>query len=278
MLATYNIPRDWTHAISAGSFATDPAALMNRKPSERCMVVWPAGAQTIGTTQQISFTRGQSFAPRLACLLGSNLPVGLKVQLHGKRVADSNFDYALGGNSLTQTIRRLPGGSTGCIWVLEDELDPVIGGAVTLFNDVGGATAIEAEAEQQIGELVLSAGVHIQHEQGPQQTWVDPSPEHRGPGAQIDRGRYVPYRTLALRGVAEEVELAWLNGLPGGLDWDQLLEAWAFDPWALIVPYFQTAEEVQRTAIFGRLKGLGISGITGPLKQLDRMSLDEVPG
>ena len=279
MLLGHSLPSNWTYGLSSGEFLTAPELLHDRAPAERVVLAWDDGAQSSATTVDLTATRSAAVVPRIGALLGSDLPVGLKIEVRGKRAEDAGFTYDLGGNALTQTLGRLPGGRVGCWWAFDADLDPIVAYQVRLYNDVGGSDVLTAEQELRIGQLIIAPAVNIPHQTGPLVSWVDPSPIRRTLGAQTQRVARRAYRELSLQGCLDHSDLAWGGGLPGGLDWQTVLDALAADPYTCLAPYWDGVPgDLQATALFGICSNLGIEGLAGPYRVLERMTLSEVPG
>lgn len=276
MLISFPPRQDWIYGIADGVFVTDPEMLHDRRPAEPVMIEWPGGSQTLTTSVTITAERSAELVPRMAWLLGSDLPVGLRVELRGKRQSDSGFDYALGGNSLTQRLVRMDDGSVGCFWALAAGLDPVLGYGLALYNDSNSAVAIAAEAEHIIGQLVVCDALEVLHDDGANVTYTRGGTSRRTLGGQVSRVARPGWRTWRIRGTAEPREQAWGAGVSGS-DWLRLLAALNADPFCGVAPYWTDPEELQRTAIFGEIDGLGVDGIAGPFKQLQEMTLNEIP-
>lgn len=277
MLIGYNLPRDWTYGIASGAWLTDPAALHDRSPAQAVQFEWPTGAQTTATTVQVTGTRSAAVVPRLGALLGTTLPAGLRVTITGRRSGDAGYTYDLGGNSTTLRLSVLPDGTVGGVWVFADGLDPIVAWRITAYNDVSGATAIAAESERLLGEVVVCPALYVPHEDGLQETWTVPSILRRFRSAQTQLVPHVPFRVISLRGWPDEHVNARLGGLPGGMDWQRLLGALARDPYTLLVPYWDTSDEIQRSAVFGVASGFGIGGREGRYQQMDKLTVAEIP-
>ncbi len=276
MLIGYSLSDDWSYTITDDTFVTDAAALCDRKPGQRVMFLWPAGSQTIATTSVLQATRTLGIIPRVVMLAGCDLPVGLKVELTGKLASGGGFDVDLGGNSETQRLVRLPGGGTGCVWVLDAGIASCNGFQVTFYNDVGGVTAIAAEAELLLGELTICAAVEMCITPEWSERWTIASQTHRNPSGQTDLTFRTPYREVTLRGVPAQ-DSAWSAELPNDMDWQLLHDALAIDPYTIIVPDHTDVTLSQRQAVFGIVGGLGISTIIRAIQRPDEMKIQEVP-
>lgn len=276
MLIGYSLPNDWTYGIVSGAWLTAPAALHDRSVAQGVQFEWPDGAQTTATSVQVTGTRTRAFVPRLAALLGTDLPAGLRVAIVGRRSGDAGYTYDLGGNSTTLRLSVLPDGSVGGVWVFDDGLDAIVAWRITLYNDVDGAVAISAEAEHVLGEVMVCPGLYVPHEDGLQEGWTDPSIQRRTPASQVQRVARTAFRSITLRGWPDEHANARLGGL-GGFDWQQLLAALARSPYTLLVPYWDTSDEIQRSAIFGIASGFGIGGREGRYQQMDKITVAEIP-
>lgn len=277
MLLGYDLPRDWTYAIDAGAFLTDATALHDRMPAEAVQLKWDStDPQTVTTAVTISATRTQPFVSRLAALLGTDLPEGLRVELRGRRPADAGNTYELGGNSLTQRLVRQPEGSVGCHWVLAEGLDPIIGYGLTIYNDASSVVAIAPEAELLIGEIIVAPAIDLPHEVGVEETWSEQRTQ-ASVGAQVSVVSRAMYRTLRVQPTFSTHADAREGALPGGLDWQTVQAALARDPFTLAVLYDESPELIQRTGMFGVISGLGIGGLAGRYQRPKSITVREVP-
>lgn len=277
MLLGYNLPRDWAYSIDNGAFLTDPAALHDRMPAEAVQIEWDdTDPQTLTTAVTISAVRTQPFVPRVAALLGTDLTEGLRVELWGRRAEDSGNTYDLGGNSLTQRLMRLPEGGVGCRWVLADDLDPIIGYGLTIYNDAGAVVAIAPEAEHLIGEIVVAPAINLPHEVGAEETWSEQRTQ-ASMGAQVSVISRTMYRMLKVQPCFSSHATARGNALPGGLDWQTVQAALSRDPFTLIVLYDESPDLIQRTGMFGVISGLGIGGLPGRRQRPKSLTVREVP-
>lgn len=277
MLLSYNLPRDWAYDIDNGTFLTAPAALHDRMPAEAVQIEWDdTDPQTTSIAVTIYGDRTVPFVPRVGAILGTDLPEGLRIEICGKRPADSAYDYALGGNSLTQTLTWIPGHGIGAVWVFDAGLDPINGYAVKLYNDAGGAVAIAPEAEKMIGEIIVAPAIVLPHSVGPDEKWSELRASE-SIGAQLQMVTRTVYRTLTISPVFGDLDDAFGNGLTEGTDWQRVQAALAADPFALAVRYYDTPELIQRTSIFGRVSGLGIGGLAGRYQRPGTMTIRQVP-
>lgn len=236
------------------------AALVDGSPQRRARIRWrndgsPSTAHTVSL--QGAFEAAQSV--RLAGLLSlRNIPAGTKVEVRGKRVEDAGYTYALGGNSLTQTVTRLPDGSLGCWWVFDADLDPLVGIEVRVYNDAGGTTVFTASSELDIGELAVFSAVEITVDNDWELALVDPSSRKRSRASQFDILPRPAYRRFTARYTPAFRDQALAGGLGNGLDWQRFEFALSGGRAAAVIPRWAVpgggvdAEAVQSTAIYGR--------------------------
>ena len=199
MLIGFGMPSLTTTVGGTGAAAvTSTDALVDGSPGSVTRFTWASGAQTTSTTVTLTQVFTAQTVVRCLCLLGTTLPVGLKVEVKGKRAIDGGYTYDLGGNSLTQHIVEFPDGSRGAWWVFNEGLDAVTGIRVTLYNDVGGATSLSASDEFDIGELAPFQGIDVCIRRTLQDTIVDPSRLRRSPNNQPNKLFRRPYRVLRM--------------------------------------------------------------------------------
>lgn len=276
MLVGYDLRRDWAHTLGGGATwaptdAGNPAYLDDMAPAEAAMLTWPSGAQTTSTAITESATTVRQFVPRVGAMLGVSVQPGLRVEIRGRRAADDGYTYNLGGNSLTQRLVRMPDGSSGCIWIFDAGLDPIIGRQVTIYNDAGGVAVITAEQDVSIGEIVIAPALQICQSLGQQEAWTDPSIMRRSMASQVSRVRRSAYRTLRIQG-APMLGSAWVDG-----GWQDIQASLSASPYTLLVSHESDYEMAQRTSMFGVASGLGIGLITRAYQRPDEMTVAEIP-
>lgn len=177
---------------------------------------------------QIDFSWSGSRVPRVACLLAPSastataLPVGLKVAVYGRLASGGGYDYALGGNSLTQRTRRLPGGGTGCFWVFDSGLSACNGISLRIYNDVGGATVFDATTELDLGEFAVAPAVELCVRPGYEWQHTDPTITRRTLTSQRNRVPRTPYRSVQVELAPADAADAQNGGLANGIDWLRL--------------------------------------------------------
>lgn len=197
MLIGYGMPSLTTTVSGTDAEAiTSTDALVDGAPGSVTRFTWASGAQTTSTTVKLTQVFASQTVVRCLCLLGTTLPLGLKIEVKGKRISDAGYSYNLGGNSLTQHVVSFPDSSRGAWWVFDDGLEPVTGIEITLYNDVNGSTALSASAVFDIGELAPFQGLDICVKRTLQDTIVDPSRVRRSPNNQPNKLFRRPYRVL----------------------------------------------------------------------------------
>ncbi len=280
MLLGYKLPRDWTYSVVDAVLLTpDVELLHDNEPGEKVRFEWDdTDPQTTSTAVAIQALRVSAFVPRAGCLLGVTLPVGLKVEIRGRRAIDAGYTYELGGNALTQRVVEFDDGTRGLLWVFDDGLDAIVGYEVKLFNDVAGSLAIEPEQIFEIGQVRVGPGVSIPHELGWSARPTDPSIFRRTLGAAVQRVHRRGFRTAKLRPAWGRVDAARGGALAGGMDWQQLLGILARDPFCLVFARWQDHADLQRVGGFGLITVLpGIEHKAGPIYQMQEMTFEEVP-
>ncbi len=278
MLIAYSLPADLTYTISTAWLTPDVEVLHDNSPADKVRFSWDATSpQTTGNSVIIAAQRANAFVPRGGCLLGTSLPVGLKVELVGKRAADPGYSYALGGNSLTQRTVRFADGSVGLLWVLDEGLDPIVAYQITIYNDVAGAPSIAASAAIDIGQIRLGPAVLIPHEVGWSDGPKDPSIIRRTLGAQVQRVQRTAYRAGKLRPAYGRVDKARGGALANGLDWKQLIAILAKDPFCIILPRWEDTDDAQKTGVFGIVSAPQIDHRAGPIYQMQDLGFEEIP-
>lgn len=277
MRLIYDLIQSIAWTASGGVFVTDSAALTNRSPQAVTRMTWPSGAQTTATTcaLQAGFT-----AQRLigGALLATTLPVGLKIEVRGKRPIDADYTYPLGGDALTQRTVALPGGGIGCVWSFDLGLDPISGLQIKCYNDVGGSISLGAGASFDIGEIALGNGIQCEHETGWTLDGKDPSKTQRTLGSQDSRVQRPGYRIITVTPtLASSAE--WLaGGLDGWTDWQTIAAALRADDKVLLIVDTSTTEAAQRTGIFGAVTRIP-SGASapGPYYTPNEITVEEIP-
>ncbi len=281
MLLAYDLPRDWTYGITDGEWLTPDVELLHDfEPAERVRLAFnDSGSQTTATTTAVTATRVGAFVPRVGCILGlRGVPAGLKLELRGRRPADGGFTYELGGNALTQRTVEFPDGTVGAWWVLDAGLDAIIGYELQVYNDVAGGTVLEAEAELEIGQIVVAPALDVPIELGWSYSYRSGSAARRTLGAQVQRVARTPFRVTRLKPSVGSAAAAHGGGLPGGEDWQRLLARLSRVPFSAVVPRIIDNDEVQRQAAFGFVSvDAANQHVAGPLWRMQEMTFEEVP-
>lgn len=264
-----------TWATAGGSLSADDAPLTDRAPASRVALTWANGSQTSSTTVGLIATC--DVTPRVIAMLGTDLPAGLKIELWGQRTSDASPTYALGGNSLTQTITTFTDGSRGAWWALDDGLGPLEKLELRLYNDISGSTALAASQELHIGEIVIAEAIAIDSEADWTFAHQDPSTVRRTLAGQTDRVPRTGYRTLTFTPAYGDDAAVRAGGLDG-TDWDHVLANLRANPYCLAIPRHSTAADVQKTAIFGiATKIPDIAHQAGPIYQPSAITIEEIP-
>lgn len=151
-----------------------------------------------------------------------DMPIGVPVEVRGKRAGDPDYTYALGGNSLTEVTRLMPDGSVGVCWLFDAGLDSIVGWEVKIFNDNDGDTFADADTRLRIGEMEPAEGVAACIAHG----WsrkIEPGSEvERTKGQQPHEVEGVDIRVLEFARIPTLSEDEFLQGLANDLDWQRI--------------------------------------------------------
>lgn len=281
MLISYSRPDDIAFSLigTGSAWLSDDAgaALADGRPANASRLQWLSGAQTTASELILRASWASAFAPRIAGLLGVTLPEGTLVKLAFRRPDDSDYTYLAG--TPQQRVVTLPDGSR-CAWfVLDADLDPVIGIEYHLVNDVDGAASIAAGASVDLGEAWIGPAVEIPHEKGWSRGVTDPSVIRRSLGAQVFGARRASYRTLQVRFSAAPGADVLGEGLANDEDWGKLESALTGAEPCIALPRWtgETADYIQRTTLFGYASAAGpVQHAGGDLYGRD-YSFEEVP-
>lgn len=265
-----------TWSVLNGSMSGDSAQLTDRSPQSRTRMYWSAGTQTTAST--VSLVADCDVTPRVVALLGITLPPALKVELWGKRTADTGNTYNLGGNSQSQDTVTFDDGSVGIVWVLADALDQVEKLEFRFFNDVAGAAAIVASTVFEIGEVVIGNALALDINTGGRLGRENPSKTRRTRSSQIDRVARTGYRKLTVTPcVATQAETRG-GALDSSTDWQQAIATLSTDPYVLAVVDASTNTDIQRTAIFGLATKLpDLESLAGTYYGPSELVIEEIP-
>lgn len=276
MLLAYNHARP-TYTVTGGSLVTDAAALSDRSPASATRITWPTGTQTTATTCTITagFTEQ---AVRTVALLGTSLPVGLKVELRGKRSGDADYTYSLGAASLTQTLVSRIDGGTGAVWVLPQGNDALIGLQIRLYNDVGGFTSLSAGDSFDTGEIVISDGAEFYINAEWTLGGKDPSASRRTLGSQVSRVGRPGYRILEFSPALDSDDSVLFGGLSNGAAWQELARDIRDDPYVLAIASTKTADYIQATSVYGEVTKIpDFLHKAGPYYEPNQTTVEEIP-
>lgn len=276
MLISYNRPPSiaWSLIGAGAAWLTDADVMTNGRPAASARLQWLSGAQTTASVLTLRGTWSTALVPRVVALLGLTLPVGTLITLAFRRPADAGYTYL--ADVASQRVVQLPDGSR-CAWfVLADGLDPVIGVEYRIHNDVDGAASIVADSTFDAGEAWVGPAVEIKHEADWRDWSTDPSINRRSLGSQLFTTQRLGYRSLQLTFVRGKLPVVRGGGLANGMDWQLLRGTLAASTRAAIVPRFDTATEIHRTAIFGAVKPGDITHLAGP-DYGSGLEIDEVP-
>ncbi|MBN8922340.1 MAG: hypothetical protein BGP10_12460 [Rhodanobacter sp. 68-29] len=278
MLISYNRPPDiaWSLIGAGAAWLSDDAgaALINGRPAAASRLQWLSGAQTTASVLTLRGSWGTAIAPRVVGLVGLTLPAGTLIRLAFRRPADAGYTYL--ADVPQQRIVQLPDGSR-CAWfVLDDGLDPVIGVEYRIVNDVYGSASIAAGAVVDIGEAWVGPTVEIPHTSDWKDLDNDPSTTRRSKGSQPFTAEVRGYRTLQVPFALAKRDAVRGGGLANGADWQLVRAAIRAGNRLVAVPRFDTAAEIQRTAVFGVARFDAIGHMQGP-DYLGGITVDEAP-
>lgn len=271
-----------------------PDKLMDSSPQSVARLGWLTGSAEITDFVEIQFPFPVNDVPRVAMLIApaisteTALPIGLKLELVGRLASGGGYTYDLGGNSMTQRTRRLPGGATGAVWVLDADLSLCSGVALRIYNDVGGATVFTSTTDLDLGEFIVQPAVTLCGKPGYQ--WgpsVDPTLVARTLTSQRTRVERVPYRNLSLDLAPASASDAQNEGLDNSLDWLRLDDYLATAQDVIVVLRYQDdngnfdEDVLHANAIFGYAESTGgMRHVAGsrPRRYEKQIKITEIPG
>lgn len=278
MLISYTRPNPiaWSLIGAGAAFVSDDAgsALTNGRPAAATRLQWLSGAQTTASVFTLRGTWGTAVSPRVVGLLGLTLPAGTLITLAFRRPADAGYTYL--ADVPSQRVTQLPDGSR-CAWfVLDAGLDPVIGVEYRIANDVDGAASIAADSTFDIGEAWVGPAVEVDHQADWKYGVTDPSVTRRSKGSQLFGTDQRPFRTLQTTFARAALTAVRGGGLEDGMDWETVIASLRGSSRGVSVQRFDTASEVQRTAMFGKFTFDSIAHIAGTL-YTGGVSIEEAP-
>jgi hypothetical protein len=203
-------------------------------------------------------------------LEGGEFPAGVKFEVRGKRAGDVGYPYALGGNSLTEVSREMPDGSIGICWLFDDDLDPIVGIEIRIFNDANGATWADADTYVRIGEADVSEGIELCIAHGWSTSRDIRTQGQRTLGSQLHEVARVDFRVLEFALAPALDSAARLAGLANGTDWERIASL-ITRAGARTMVYVRTQDmagafssaELHASAIFGKAKPQAIVHVQG---------------
>lgn len=278
MLISYTRPNPiaWSLIGAGAAFISDDAggALTNGRPAAATRLQWLSGAQTTASVFTLRGTWGTAVAPRVVGLVGLTLPAGTLITLAFRRPADAGYTYL--ADVPSQRVTQLPDGSR-CAWfVLDAGLDPVIGVEYRIANDVDGAASIAADSLFDIGEAWVGPAVEILHQADWKYGTTDPSVTRLSKGSQLFGTDQRTYRTLSTTFARAQLAEVRGSGLANAADWETVMASLRGMARGVAMPRFDTAAEIQRTAIFGRFDFDSVSHLSGVLYS-GGVAVQEVP-
>lgn len=276
MILTYNHPTP-TYTVTGGSLVTDASIMSDRKVSTITRISWPLGVQTISTTCSV-IASFEEQPIRAVAILNSSLPVGLKVELYGKRVGDTDYSYNLGADSLTQKLVKRIEGGTGAVWVLPVTNDKLIGIKIVYYNDVNGVTYLNASDTFDTGQCIFSDGIEFLI----QTDWTlgnkVTSLSKRSLGSQPSRVSRPGYRTLEVTPIFGDDDDMRGSGLSNGSNWQEVSAVLRQDPYALAIARTDTSDNIQKTSIYGEITRIpDVTHKSGAYYQPNILEIEEIP-
>lgn len=241
---------------TGASFLNTPdgsATLVDDNPQSVARLGWLAISNNVITDYvAVRVTWPTAVPIRVGGLFGrNNLPAGLKLEIRGRESGSSDFDLALGGNSLTERTIRDDDGSIKALWVFDDGLPNCTGAELRIFNDVNSSPTLDADSYLDLGELVVRPAIEACV--SPQWEWeiVDPSQRTRT----ITSAQHVvvrrPYRAQRLPIPPATTGKHYEGGLANGIDYRKLGFVTAGRATALVFPHWQdTAGNLDTTALY----------------------------
>lgn len=200
----------WTVSGTGAAIVSD-TRLDNGRPADYTRIRFVSDDPP-ATTDYLAIrgTWATEITPKIGCLLGLgaislegspeayeayDFPTGVKVEIYGKRAIDANYDYPLGGNALTQDVVKIHDQTKCCWWVFADDLEPIIGVEIRIYNDNGSeVTWANSTVHVDVGEIGIFEAIEIGVKPGYSWRWVDPTERKRTLGSQSHRVARRPYR------------------------------------------------------------------------------------
>lgn len=281
MLISYLRPNPiaWSLIGDGAAFVSDDAgdALTNGRPAAASRLQWLTGAQTTASVLTLRGTWGTAIAPRMVGLVGLTLPAATLITLAFRRPADAGYTYL--EDEYSQRITQLPDG-TRCAWfVLDADLDPVIGVEYRIANDVDGAASIAADSTFDIGEAWVGPAVDITHETGWSRGVSDPTTLRRSKGSQLFGREQRSFRTLRVRFSVSYADEVSGSSLANNQDWEQVEAQLRAGARCVVLPRWagMTADYIQRQTLICAATTQGdVQNVSGALYSRD-CSFEEVP-
>lgn len=234
-------------------------AMFDGKPARRTRIRWlSSGSPAIGQALMIAAPLAAATRPRVIGLLGlKNVPEGVSVMVAGKRTGDSSHVYTLGGSN-TGVTRRMADGSIGCWMVVGEGIDPIVSLAVSIYNNLGGATWATAATEFEIGEIVIMPAVTVRLAEGWGIARLDPSAHTRTRGSQVSTVQATSFRRFTGSLAGAPTADARGGGLANGGDWETVAAMLTGGRRCVVIPQYRTlpggafdAALCNRTAVYG---------------------------
>lgn len=245
----------WTISGTGAQFETD-VRLSDGNPAVLTTFRW-LSAGSPATTDYVALRAdfAQAIVPWVAMIQGlrteaGTFPEGVLIRIFGKRSGDSGYPYDLGGNSQTARTGEFSDGDIGIVWVFDDDLDPIIGYEVRIYNDDNGSTWADDETYPQVGEVDVWQAVEASVAPGYSGSLTLTTERDRTLDSQIHEVDRIPYRECKFV-LQSAVQAAFRGGgLTNGTDWEKVRAALArAESRALVVLY--PNDDAQRSAIFG---------------------------
>lgn len=155
MLIIHSMPTGiiWTGPV----FLTDPDALTDSKPARATRVEFISASIFDTVTLQGTWTTAKVIGGMQVIFQGG-VPANTLVRAYGRRPGDPDYDYPLGGNSLTATTVERPDGTVMATFLF-DAMESINGLAFVLFNNSDGATYVSGYVD--IGEIFFGEVMEV---------------------------------------------------------------------------------------------------------------------
>ncbi len=240
MLISYSMPAIADDSLTGGTWLTADGAdaLWDGKPARRARLQWSAGSTLVGAVK-IVLTFDTPTPLRVLALLGTTLPVGVRVDFRG-----AGGD-GLGGTCDNARTVQMPDGTVG-VWAIARANEPAETGVeILIYNDCNGVPWAANGTTIDLGEVWAAPAVEVAHKSDWGNELQDPSELVLTQLSQPSTVRRAAYRMLDIPITAATGAEVYSGGL-GGLDWYALQRRLAGNARCAVVvrrtPTFQIAQ------------------------------------